>query len=204
MNKNIYILIIALVVIYFLMSSFTSKGKIINIVNKLPKKGRWGKRSISGITDITVHHSASPSSQTAYDFARYHVNSKGWPGIGYHFVIERDGTIHQTNELDSLSYHNGYNNTKAIGVCMSGNFENAPPDQRQIESLIWLVKYIKNRVPSVFRLVGHKEYAGETACPGRYVNMNTLRAKTNLQPFANIYTKSILQNEYYLPSEADN
>lgn len=203
MNKNIYILIIMIAVIYFSLS-FTMKSKIINIVNRLPRAGNWGKRPVSGITDITVHHSASPSSQTAYDFARYHVNSKGWPGIGYHFVIEKDGTIHQTNDLESLSYHNGYNNSKAIGVCMSGNFENTPPDQRQIESLIWLVKYLKKKVPSVFRLVGHKEYAGATACPGRYVNMNTLRAKTNLQPFANIYAKSIINNEYYLPSEADN
>lgn len=204
MNRNVTILIIAIVVIFFITSSFVQSKKIVNIVNKLPRRGAWGKRDLGKVTDITVHHSASPSSQTAYDFARYHVNSKGWPGIGYHFVIERDGTIHQTNELDSLSYHNGYNNSKAIGVCMSGNFENTPPDQRQIESLIWLVKYLKKKVPSVFRLVGHKEYAGATACPGRYVNMNTLRAKTNLQPFANIYAKSIINNEYYLPSEADN
>lgn len=203
MNKNIYILIIMIAVIYFSLS-FTTKGKVINIVNKLPRAGNWGKRSVSGITDITVHHSASPSSQTAYDFARYHVNSKGWPGIGYHFVIEKDGTIHQTNDLESLSYHNGYNNSRAIGICMSGNFENTPPDKRQIDSLIYLVNKLKKDVPSIFRLVGHKEYAGSTACPGRYVNMKTLRSLTGLQPFMSIYSQKLIAQNEYLESGADN
>lgn len=204
MRKKYIILLIIAAIIILLLTSSSVKPKINNITYKLPRNGNWGKRSLSGVTDITVHHSASGTNQTAWDFANYHIKNKGWAGIGYHFVINPKGEIFQTNELYTLSYHNGFNNIKAIGVCMVGNFEYYQPTEPQKDSLIWLSKYLKNKIPSIYRLIGHKEYAGQTACPGKYTNLNSLRLKTGLKGLQGGINKLIQDQITYNPNEADN
>ena len=68
-----------------------------------------------------IHHSATDDgSPEAY--ARYHVQTRGWPGIGYHFVIQKDGGIYQTNRLDTISYHVSGQNTNSIGICGTGKW----------------------------------------------------------------------------------
>lgn len=186
---------------------FRSK-RVINISRKLPKDGEWKDRSTSGITDITIHHAASSNSATPEDFAVLHIEERGWVGIGYHYVIARDGTIYQTNPVKKWSWHNGFNNKNAIGVCMVGNMQKETPTLEQYESAIWLAKNLKRKYPSIRRLIGHKEYAGETLCPGRFTNINYLRSKTNLKGvnesgFGNLV--SIQKRQiYYDPSKADN
>ncbi|WP_209123684.1 hypothetical protein [Alkalihalobacillus sp. BA299] len=36
-------------------------------------------------------------------FARYHVNSLGWPGIGYHYVVDKEGSISWCHDLEVVS-----------------------------------------------------------------------------------------------------
>ena len=168
---------------------FGPKIAIKNITKKLVRDGQYRTRSLNQITDITIHHTAGPADQTTTGIANYHVNSKGWPGIGYHYVIDSDGTIEQTNALKSVSYHNGYNNTNAIGIALKGNFELYPPPIAQIRALHKLIKHIKRKAPAVQNLVRHKEYPGaSTACPGK------------LFPFAAVLRRSGLDAPYSRPT----
>ena len=122
---------------------------IINITDLLQKgAGTYSTRNLSQINKIVLHHSAGTFQHDAYDMARWHtdapvwitnaqgdqenIGGRGWPGIGYHFVIQPDGTTHQTNNLDTISYHTQNNNTVGIGICMTGNFDTqqpTPPDR---------------------------------------------------------------------------
>lgn len=150
---------------------------INDIVGLLPisDKKKYGKRNLSQIKQIVVHHSAQDGF-TAFDYAKWHLQN-GWPGIGYHFVIEKDGNVNKTNELDTISYHVKDHNTISIGISLSGNLSNHPATLAQMDALIQLVKELKQQVGSHLLVRGHRELAA-TECPGKLVDMNLIRNLT--------------------------
>jgi hypothetical protein len=124
-------------------------------------------RVLSAITHIAVHHSATKTG-SAEIYARFHTNDLNWPGIGYHFVIEKDGIIKWTNNLQVVSYHVGNSNRKAAGVCLTGDFREQEPTQAQWNSLFELLKCLMNELSLSHDSVwGHSQFPGyETkACP---------------------------------------
>lgn len=140
--------------------------KIFNITDSLPTNGQYGTRDLSQVKYIVLHHSASEG-QNPYDYARYHTqeDGHGWPGIGYHFVIQPDGTSYQTNHLETISYHTKGNNTAAIGICLSGNLSNKPPTRAQEDSLKRVIKHVRQKLPGSASVHGHGEFVN-TTCPG--------------------------------------
>jgi hypothetical protein len=127
----------------------------------------YSPRPLSAITLIAVHHSATKSG-SAEAFARYHVGDLGWPGIGYHFVIEKDGIIKWANNLQTISYHVGNSNKKAVGICLTGDFKEEHPTARQWESLFNLLKNLLLELNLSYDQVwGHSQFPGyeSKACP---------------------------------------
>ena len=125
----------------------------------------YNKRSLSQIEQIVIHHVGS-TGQTVEDIARYHVLSNGWPGIGYWAEIDRDGLITICNSLENISYHVAGQNTRSVGICVNGNFEGVEtPSAEQLQSLSWLIAYLRQTLPNQLPVVGHKDLA-PTACPG--------------------------------------
>ncbi|MEA3344648.1 MAG: peptidoglycan recognition family protein [Chloroflexota bacterium] len=145
------------------------KPPIKDIVDELPKHPtkRYRARRREDITHIAVHHSAVAPSVSAERIARYHVENLDWPGIGYHFDIAADGTIYQTNELTTISYHARDANTYSIGICFAGNFTDAIPTEAQLRSGGRLIAWIMQELSIPLDHVrGHKFYVPTTACPG--------------------------------------
>ena len=183
--------------------------RIKDITNSLPKDGAWSYRPIDGITDITLHHTASGPDWTPERLAKLHIKDRHWPGIAYHFLVYENGDIFQTNKLESKTYHNGYNNTKAIGVSMVGNYETSYPTKKQIDSVEYLCKKLRKENKGIIRLVGHKENPGaSTVCPGGNVNMSTFRDLCGLNgPGGKLVSNTVMQLSNinrYNPNEADN
>lgn len=149
---------------------------INNIIDKLPKgTSKYGKRELSKIKYIVVHHSAIDG-YTAFDYALWHIK-RGWPAIGYHYVIEPNGTVNQTNSLDTISYHVKNYNTVSIGVSLSGNLSLHEPTKEQIDSLTKLIKKLKKDVGKSIQVKGHREL-NTTECPGKKLDMNKIRLLT--------------------------
>jgi N-acetyl-anhydromuramyl-L-alanine amidase AmpD len=207
MDKRKIFVLLSVGAISLLIIKRLLQKKIINAINSFPRYGKWAKRQLSEVTDITIHHGASSRTATIEDYNRWHTQEKGWPSIGYHYVIDQKGNIFQTNYIDSLTYHNGFNNTYAIGVAMIGNFDEYPIPKAQKESLVYLIKFLKKKkaLPKLKRLIGHKEYAGKTACPGRYTDMDELRKAVKMKgkSGAKIYALTG-RDVYYNFEEADN
>jgi len=146
--------------------------QINNIVNTLPKgKGAYKRRTLSSITGIVVHHSAADSG-TPTAIANYHI-SRGWPGIGYHFVISPDGAVSQTNDLESISYHVGYYNTTYVGICLIGHLSKHPPTPQQMDSLRGLIKHVKSTIGKDLVVKGHRDLAA-TECPGKMMDLKKI------------------------------
>ena len=114
---------------------------------------------------VIVHHSAS-SDVSAATIHGWHLN-QGWSGIGYHFVIRRNGNIERGRELSAIGSHSGpKGNGDSVGVCLTGNFEIDKPTAAQINSLVWLItRYLEPRYGSL-QVVGHSDVMA-TACPGK-------------------------------------
>jgi N-acetylmuramoyl-L-alanine amidase len=213
------IIAFALIALLVILSKIkkASKMNIIDIQSRLKKHTtkRYAQRSITKITDITVHHSETPLNHTPEGFAAYHVDEKGWPGIGYHYCINSDGVIWKVNELTTISYHNGFNNTFAIGICMIGKYDTMIPSKAILESFNWLVDTLKKTCPNVKYLTAHREYANTTDCCGKNLlaKMNNFRQFHNLRKYPTaswsnttnsvntLFNNSILQ---YNEKEADN
>lgn len=150
--------------------------KINNKTNLLTrsKTKKYPTRTLSKIDKIILHHSATTSG-SAEAFARYHVDTLGWAGIGYCFVINKDGSIDQTNELTSISNHTAGQNTSGIGICFVGNFDIETPTTAQELSGQLLITYLRGILNKKIPVFGHCDFSTKT-CPGKLFNLNKFKS----------------------------
>jgi len=119
---------------------------------------------------FTVHHSAGNNNETAEQIAQGHL-AQGWSGIGYHFVITRDGVIHYVGDLGTWRANVGGMNDVCIGVLLVGDFRfgNLPSDaQYKAVNALYREFVADGRFPGIkgpSALKFHREF-NATACPG--------------------------------------
>jgi N-acetylmuramoyl-L-alanine amidase len=149
----------------FLQSKLSQIPNFFDLTDSLitSKKEVYSTRIPSRVDTLILHHSGSQS-WTVQDVANYHVKEKGWPGIGYHLVIDKDGHIFQTNKLSSQSYHCKNHNFRSIGICCLGNFELEEMTEKQEHALMMLLWTIGSHFKPL-TIFGHLEL-GNTLCPG--------------------------------------
>ena len=125
------------------------------------------------INEIIIHCTASRPDQdiTAKQVHKFHL-SRGWKGIGYHFLIRLDGTIEAGRPLELAGAHTEYHNQHTIGICYAGgivveNGKNKSCDTRtpaQITAMYNLVRTLVHCYPTIVKISGHRDY-NATACP---------------------------------------
>ena len=122
------------------------------------------------IKEIILHCSATAEGRdyTVADIDRWH-KARGWRGIGYHYVIYRDGSVHPGRPVEQIGAHCTGHNANSIGICYIGGLaadNKTPKDTRtpaQIQALRDLVGELKKKYPGA-RVHGHNEFAAK-ACP---------------------------------------
>ena len=136
--------------------------KINNVVDSLPKhpSKTYSTRNLSQIDKIIIHHTAT-SGGSAQAYANHHVNTRDWPGIGYHYVIDPDGTVNQTNYHQTRSYHVSGQNTNSIGVALTGNFKYTEPTAAQMQSLNALIPHIRAQFSQPLQVYQHSDFANK-------------------------------------------
>lgn len=117
---------------------------------------------------IVVHHTGvNDIDASAEQIHGWHLNN-GWSGIGYHYVIRKDGTIERGRPEWAIGSHAYGENSHTIGIHLSGDFEQAYPTDKQIEKLAMLIADIADRYGIPIdrnHVVGHGELMS-TDCPG--------------------------------------
>lgn len=129
------------------------------------------KKSKRKITRIILHCTATPEGgdMTVEEIRRIHVQEKKWKDIGYHYVIYRDGSVHEGRDVDKAGSHTKGYNSNSIGVVYVGGMtadNRHPKDTRTKEqraALKALVKELKRLYP-LASIHGHNEFAAK-ACP---------------------------------------
>ena len=122
---------------------------------------------------IVIHHAGFPDGDkdsSAEAIHKFHQETNGWAGIGYHYVIRKDGTIEQGRRPQMVGAHAYHHNMNSIGICVAGNFEVAKIKPEQMESLklltAWLCQKYKLNPMKDGVIVGHRDF-NDTSCPGK-------------------------------------
>lgn len=131
-------------------------------------------------TRIVIHHTGNPTDDdlSAEQIHRSHQNM-GWAGIGYHFVIRKDGTVELGRPVDCVGAHAEGFNYCSIGIHVCGNFNAAEPTEAQLNALPMLIADICEAyglIAAADIVVGHRDLMA-TACPGDnlYNHMDEIR-----------------------------
>ena len=122
------------------------------------------------ITLLIIHCSAVRPNQTssARQIDEWH-RARGYAnGIGYHYVVRRDGSIEPGRPEEMIGAHCKNHNRHSLGVCYEGGLDLSgnPQDTRteaQKRSLRTLLRALKQRYPRAL-ILGHNTFANK-ACP---------------------------------------
>ncbi|GAA1710419.1 hypothetical protein GCM10009809_03450 [Isoptericola hypogeus] len=151
--------------------------------------GSWP--TVSGELDaIYVHHTAgtnaysrSQSAAIVRGIYAYHTKSRGWPDIGYQFLVDRFGRVFQGRSGavhdNPIGAHAGGYNTGTIGVSAMGDFESARPTSALKHSLMRVIAwkaYQYGLAPQGHVTLPTGDSAGSTtrARPGTNVRVPTI------------------------------
>lgn len=170
--------------------------KIISRSDALPpllKKDKLYKYITNTNQWIVIHHSAfftQPGIKTLYF---YHTRKLKYNDIGYHFVILKNGDIHEGRSINYMGAHAGQTKEAneiagkirsdkldipitealkldpdfgAIGICLDGNFNYYAPNRDQLTSLKKLLKYlIDNYHIKIGHIILHQDVKEEMVEP---------------------------------------
>ena len=129
---------------------------------------------------IVIHHTdkLNPQSNEPLDedstverIHKWHIEKNGWAGIGYHYLIRKNGMIEQGRLPEMIGAHVYGHNKNSIGICLAGSFHSkvAKPTSEQIQSLKNLTLFLCRKYkinPSRKTILGHRDLNSDTTCPG--------------------------------------
>lgn len=157
------------------ISAKNAAGTVITVIGR---EG-WGARPSGGglvehlVERITVHHTATlleenseaPSHLRGHQ--AFHVDTRGWPDLAYHFVIDAAGNVYQGRDPavrgDTAT---DYDPTGHLLVCCEGDFDRQPlPDPQRTSLETMLAWAVAEYAVTVDTIAGHGDQAA-TSCPG--------------------------------------
>lgn len=128
---------------------------------------------------IVIHHAGKldinnnpvDSDSSVEGIHKWHIEHNGWAGVGYHYLIRKDGRIEQGRLPNMIGAHAYGHNKNSIGICLAGNFDRGvgKPNRDPLQSLKELTAYLCSKYninPSKQTIVGHRDLNSDTTCPG--------------------------------------
>ncbi len=148
--------------------------KFIDLRDSLPGDAyTWSwERPLSQINYLAIHHTGVEN-QTPSQIANSHITANGWGGIGYHFLIDKQGFVYYTGDISTARANVANLNEQVLGICLIGNFVSGEvPSQEQLDSTHKLCEFLisyseLSNVKSWDKVRGHTELPNQsTPCPG--------------------------------------
>lgn len=150
-------------------------NKFVDIRDALPGDAySWSwERDLSQVNFLAIHHTGGSDTQTPQDIASLHIDKNGWGGIGYHFLIAKDGAVFYVGDISTARANVANLNEQVLGIGLVGDFtQGRVPTNEQLDSAHKLCEFFINYPPlsnvtSWDKLRGHKELPNQsTSCPG--------------------------------------
>ncbi len=124
---------------------------ITDVTARYPLAPVWwrGAYTPAAITDIVIHHTAMgelPADASAEDelmvldtIYAFHVNTRGFGGIGYHGVAFASGRAYITSSLLRWGAHVAFENDHLWGFAAAGDYSDSIPPEGTLRGLSELV-----------------------------------------------------------------
>jgi len=149
-----------------------------DLTRSLPRHATlvYHERPLTAIDRVVLHHTEASKATTWQSVAQYHVNSNGWPGIGYHIGVRSFAgkvKVSLLNDPRTRSYHaHTVGNNQGLAVCLAGSFVREEPTVEEVDVLRRITQVVWRWTtwptsPSPLPVVGHRDVPGnQTSCPG--------------------------------------
>lgn len=142
---------------------FENLGKII-YTNEIVKSKRT-------ITKIVIHCLQTPvqRADSAEDVHQWHLD-KNWSGIGYHYVIQADGTLQVGRGIDYDGAHVYQHNKNTIGVAMAGGMtvDKVIAENTFTKDTLYVLDDLIRKLMCMYPdvpIYGHREIDAHRSCP---------------------------------------
>jgi hypothetical protein len=144
-------------------------------------RSAWGARSRNcgprhSPNRLTIHHTFTPNNDSLSMPARmrqiqsFHINSRGWCDVGYHFLVGQDGRIYQGRVENIVGAHAAGANTNNVGISFIGTFTSAAPSDDMMGAAAGIM-HAMSRTYGISldrnKVQGHRQVGStDTSCPG--------------------------------------
>lgn len=122
---------------------------------------------------IIWHHSATISQGHQFKAINLNHRQRNFPisslgfFVGYHYLIEVDGTIQKAREETEIGAHDQGENYGSIGICLAGNFNIEQPTKEQEEAAAEITDAILRRWNIPLTRIEPHRWGDQTDCPGK-------------------------------------
>jgi hypothetical protein len=125
---------------------------------------------------LTIHHTVTPNDDAMSMPARmrqiqsFHINSRGWCDIGYHFLVGQDGRVYQGRRENVLGAHAAGANTDNAGIAFIGTFTDRAPSDAMMQAAAQIMGALGRTYGITLdraQVKGHRQVGStSTSCPG--------------------------------------
>lgn len=130
-----------------------------------------GSNPVRPVDSIVVHHTGGGPQETPQGIHEYHLRPEaaggaGFGGCGYHFLIERTGTIWRGRPLWARGAHARNQNSGRIGIALLGDYAEESPGYQMTLQARRLIEILQE-LYGPLKLYPHYAMPDSTTdCPG--------------------------------------
>lgn len=136
-----------------ILQRYPQEFRHVKAVKETPKGERylWPRQYSREVKLLVIHHTGEnehPEREEELTGAehvraiyRWHTVHNAWGDIGYHYLIDKEGTIYEGRAGGNgiVGAHTYCANTGTLGIALLGNFAREHPTEAQLQSLRWLL-----------------------------------------------------------------
>lgn len=121
------------------------------------------------INRCTIHCSDTPNlvEYPAAKIRDIHIKQRGWSDIGYHFVIQPNGTVEQGRNLDQIGAHVEGHNMGNAGICLVGRDQFSVYQFKALRDLLDKIVIEEEMLP--WEIYCHNDFTNGKTCPNMQI-----------------------------------
>lgn len=125
------------------------------------------------VTGIAIHHMAHPTAGLD-TIHQWHLDN-GWAGFAYNYWIDYEGNIYKCRGLNKGGGLYDPLNKTILSIGFQGDYNKSKiMPKAQYNAGVELIRYLKQLIPTIQTVNGHKHWQDNTSCPGEYYPLSEM------------------------------
>ncbi len=151
---------------------------VVDLTRKLRPASAYAKRTVDLVKYIVLHHTAGPPHQTPREIHDYH-RSRGWGGIGYHYLVYSSGTVYKVRPITSVPACVRGMNRKCLCIAWVWDASKSPLTFAAEHATADLLQDLTKAYPWA-TVTTHRHLDPDTECPGKFGSMSAAKICSSL------------------------